>query len=405
MEGLNKVLASAVQAKEHLEKRALQQKEKQKRLEREHALQRKKHQEQLEKRALQQKEKQKRLEREHALQRKKHQEQLEQKRVLQEKERSLRKQRIKAARTRIEQKRQLSEEITLPHDSKTRTHDILHRESLYRRLEGTFGDLRNYSREVVIGGDTAHHPESSADLVFRCVEKHENKGLFSLSTQNSRNGKVSRTLVAYFLVDFVTFKAQAAPALAFFKGAYTLSLRSFEHVRSAREKRPERTSMLGDLLAWPKNLSSRHAPQQAYYPSLLKVGVDPQQFESVPRRFLKPHDRVGLFCNVASAGMLKQISSRYQVPQAKRDKFTLDFPDGRQLTVTVDGLHENETARETLNQYLTSKRKLRRKRSPQNLPDVVKPQSTKSRSEETSLKLSEIKPRKEKPVRKMRFRY
>lgn len=245
------------------------------------------------------------------------------------------------------------------------TQDLLMRKALYQRLTGVFGDLKTGPDQIVAPGETTGS-DSAKDIVFERYQQSETHGLFVLHTAQQGNSG-ARTMVAAFLVDFVSMQAQATPALELIKSTYTLALRAPEHIREIRAE-----SQLGALL--PLGIKDPLAREKAYSETLSMVGVNPAKFQEVPKRFLSTGQRLGLFCNMASDAMLRQLESAgyenipYQLVGPKRlpqqivgrdvlregatEVITVVLPSGEERTLVVSGLKDHERSEDVLRAYL-----------------------------------------------------
>lgn len=290
--------------------------------------------------------------------------------------------RVRAVKEKNRQERErLKREspTTLPNEVPAHLSDLLHRKSLYQRLTSLFGDLRDATSGSRLRGEPTGVPHAQ-DLIFEGGPKTDRKGLFALYTQSPGNSG-SRTLVAYFLVDFVTMQAQATPALALLKAGYTLGLRAPEHMKDMKLY-----SHLGNLL--PLGVSDPGAREKAYSSMLSYAGVSAERFQAVPRRFISSGDRLGLYCNLAADGMLGQLESAgYELPTKSRQQVqgqgrsqeieikdvtkdgpaeavTVRFEDGSEETLMVtEGGQGRRSTKEVLEEYV-------RQRINQQEPDV-----------------------------------
>lgn len=254
-------------------------------------------------------------------------------------------------------------------------HDLLQTKALYKRLVKTFGDLENAPQQRLLRGETTGNSDCK-DILLEYQSKSKTHGLFTLYT-SERGNSATRTMVAAFLVDFVKMQAQATPALYLMKGAYTLAMRWPEHVRELKQE-----SQLGALL--PMGIKNTIEREKAYRTTLSLAGVNPEEFYAVPQRFLSSGQRLARFCNMATDGMLRQLQQagyegiepartselngsrveqqkKIQGNRAKMVKITFD--DGREHTITVNGLREGESFDEVIRGYVAYKAKIIRQKS------------------------------------------
>jgi hypothetical protein len=276
--------------------------------------------------------------------------------------------RVKATKRKIrdERKAQLREDASNgKQDPPDYLKDILHRKALYQRLTSTFGDLEAVRDGIVLDGEQTGNPYAR-DLLFVQSRRVENRGLFELYT-TSQGSSESRTLVAMFLVDFVAMQAQATPALELLKGAYTLALRAPEHL-----KQVNLDSQLGALL--PRGIKDPVAREEAYGAMLPYAGVSGERFSRIPSRVISSSNRLGLFCNLATDGMLQQAqragyarpdqefnklqerSQPFRFENVRRDAsseaVTVKFEDGSEETLMVTGVGKGRSTREVLGEYV-----------------------------------------------------